>query len=136
MQQNHEDDKSAICDLLTTSMCREAMKKNSNNSLKYWKKTAAEYGMEINSDRSKILINSIKSGPSNKIRMNGKALEEVDQFKYLGSTESKDGISIREVKIRRAQAYLAMTRLAMLWKTTPSVFLQRLNSTSHLSLWM
>ena len=51
-----------------------------------------------------------------------------DQFKYLGSTQTKDGTSIKEVKIILVQAHSAMTRLAILWKTMPSVFLQRYNS--------
>ena len=43
--------------------------------------TAAEYGMEISSDKSKILVNSIKPRPSTNIPMDRKMLEEVDQFK-------------------------------------------------------
>ena len=42
-------------------------------------------------------------------------LEEVDQFKYVRSTETKDGTSIKEVKIRLVQAHSAMTRLAIPW---------------------
>ena len=45
--------------------------------------------------------------------MNGKALDEVDQFKYLRSTQTKDGISIKEVKIRLVQAHSATTRLVV-----------------------
>ena len=67
--------------------------------------------MEISSDKSKILVNSIKPRPSTNIQVG-----EVDQFKYLGSTQTKDGISVKEVKIRLAQAHSAMTRLAILWK--------------------
>ena len=54
----------------------------------------------------------------------------VDQFKYLGSTQTTKtkGTSRKEVKISLAQAHSAI-----LWKTTPSVFLQRLNSANHLS---
>jgi hypothetical protein len=78
--------------------------------------TAAEYGMEISSEKSKILVNSTKPRPSTNIQMNGQTLEEVDQFKYLGSTQTKDGTSVKEVKIRLAQAHSAMARLAILWK--------------------
>ena len=46
--------------------------------------------------------------------MNGKTLEEMDQFKYLGSTQTKDRTSIKEVKIRLARAHSAMTRLEIL----------------------
>ena len=44
-------------------------------------------------------------------------LEEVDHFKYLGSTQIKDGTSLKEVKIRLAQAHSAMIRLAVLLKS-------------------
>ena len=77
--------------------------------------TAAVYGSEISSDKSKILVNSIKPTPSTNTWIK-KMLEEVDQFKYLGSTQTKDGASIKEVKIRLAQVHSALTRLAMLWK--------------------
>ena len=72
--------------------------------------TVAEYGMEISSDKSKILVNSPKPRPSTNILMNGQTL------KYLGSTQTKDGTSAREVKIRLVQAHSSMTRLAILWK--------------------
>ena len=48
--------------------------------------TAAEYGMEISSNKSKILVNSIKSRSPTKIQMNGQTVEEVGQIKHLGST--------------------------------------------------
>ena len=49
--------------------------------------------------------------------MNGKTLEEVDQFKNtLDPHKPKDGTSMKEVKIRLAHAHSAMTRLAILWK--------------------
>ena len=70
--------------------------------------------MEINSDKSKILVNSIKLRPSANIWMNGKTLEELDRFKYLGSTQTNDGTSVKEVKIRLTQAHSAMTWLAIL----------------------
>ena len=73
--------------------------------------TAAKYGMEISSDKSKILVNSINPRPSTNIQINGQTLEEVDQFKYIGSTQTKDGTSVEEVKIRLAQAHSAITGL-------------------------
>ena len=48
--------------------------------------------------------------------MSGKAIEEVDQFKYQGSTQTKDGMSIKEIKIILAHAHSAITRLAILWE--------------------
>ena len=43
-------------------------------------------------------------------------MEEVDQLKYQGCTQTKYGTSIKEVKIRLAQPHSAMTRLTILWK--------------------
>ena len=83
--------------------------------------------MEISSDKSKILVNSIKPRPSANIQMNEQTLEEVDQLKYLGSTQTKDGNSVKEVKIRLVQAHSAMTWLAISGKTKPSN-----NNISHL----
>ena len=39
----------------------------------------------------KILFNSTKPRPSTNIWMNGKMLEEAEQFKYLESTQTKNG---------------------------------------------
>ena len=70
------------------AICWKAVKKNSNNLMNDWRQTAAGYGMEISSDKSKTSVNSIKPRPSANICMNGKTLEKVDQFKYLGSTQT------------------------------------------------
>ena len=55
--------------------------------------TDAGYGKEIRSNESKILVNIIKPRPFTNIRMNVKVLEEVNQFKYLGFTQTKDETS-------------------------------------------
>ena len=73
--------------------------------------TAAEYGMEISSEKNKLLVDSIKPRPATNIQMNGQTLEEVDQSI---SKISKDYTG--------AGTLPAMTRLAILWKTKPSVF--------------
>ena len=88
------DDCFATWGLLTISISWEAVEKNSNNSLK----TAAGYGMEISSDKGKIMVNSIKTIPFSNIWVNGKVLKEVDQFKHLGSTHNKDGTSQRKYR--------------------------------------
>ena len=46
--------------------------------------------------------------------MNGKTLEELDRFKYLGSSQTKDGTSVEEGKIRLTQAHSDMSRLGIL----------------------
>ena len=69
--------------------------------------------MEISSDKRKILVNSIKPRPFT--NMNGNTLEDVDQFRYPGSTQTKDVTSVKTVKLRPVQAHSAITRLAKLW---------------------
>ena len=80
-------------------------------------KTAVDYGMEISSDKGKILVTSIKRRLSTNIRMNRKVLEEVDQFKYLVSAQTKDGTSKKEANVRLAQTQSPMTTLAIPWKS-------------------
>ena len=80
-------------------------------------KAAGAYGMEVSSEKSKILVNSHKQLPKTNITMNGQILEEVENFKYLGSTLSKDGSSTKEIKIRLGLATSAMTRLNNIWKS-------------------
>ena len=43
--------------------------------------------------------------------MNGENLEEVDQFKYIGATFTKDGSNDSEIKLRLSQATSAMVML-------------------------
>ena len=88
-----EDDRFATCNLLTILVFWKTVKNNCNNSLNGWRKQQQYYGMEIGSDKSKILVESTKTWPSTKIQMNGKVLEEVYLFKYLGSTQTKHGTS-------------------------------------------
>ena len=64
--------------------------------------------------------------------MNGKTLEEVDQFKYLESTQTKDGTLIKEVKIRLVQAHAEIT--ATLWKNKAISFPTMITRKAH-ELW-
>ena len=59
-----------------------AVKKNSQQLTERLDKSADRYGVELNPDKSKIIVNSIKSRPSTNICMNGRALKVVDKFKY------------------------------------------------------
>ena len=74
-------------------------------------KKVAGYGLEISSDKSKILVNSIKPRLSTNIWINGKTLEAMDQFKYLGSAQTK-GINkgTKDHTGAVALAHSAMTR--------------------------
>ena len=71
---------------------------------------AGAYGMEASDEKSKVMVNSANN-TSAQIFMNGKQLEEVDAFKYLGATLTKDGKSATEIKIRLGVATSALARL-------------------------
>ena len=49
--------------------------------------------------------------------MNGQQLEEVDAFKYLGSTLTKNGRSSTEIKTRIGAATSAMAKLNKIWRS-------------------
>ena len=55
------------------------------------------------------MVNTCKSTYTD-INLYGWKLEEVAQLIYLGSTLTKDGSSNQEIRIRLAQATLAMVR--------------------------
>ena len=49
--------------------------------------------------------------------MNGELLEEVNSFKYLGATLTKDGTSLAEIRIHIATATVATAKLKHIWKS-------------------
>ena len=53
----------------------------------------------INYEKSKILVNSAKARSPTNIKMNGQMLEEMKQFKDLGSTQIIDGKLVRKVRV-------------------------------------
>lgn len=78
---------------------------------------AGAYGMEVSSEKSKVLVNGTDDTTSATIFMNGQQLEEVANFKYLGATLTKDGRSTTEIKTRLAMATSAMAKLNNIWKS-------------------
>lgn len=77
---------------------------------------AGAYGMEVSTEKSKVLVNSTTNTHA-EIYMNGQQLEEVDAFKYLGATLTKDGRSTIEIKTRLAIATSAMAKLSKIWRS-------------------
>ena len=57
---------------------------------------ATAYGMDVSTEKSKIMTNSTNNIYA-VISMNGQKLEEGTSFKYLGATLCKDGICSAEV---------------------------------------
>jgi hypothetical protein len=80
---------------------------------------ANAYGMEVSTEKSKVMVNSTRDISAN-ITMSGQQLEEVANFKYLGATLSKDGTCTTEIRIRIATATAAMARLTKIWKSNIS----------------
>ena len=78
--------------------------------------SARAYGMEVSTTKSKTMVNSSSDIHAN-ITMNGDLLEEVDRFKYLGATQSKDGSCTAEIRTRIAIATSAFARLSRIWKS-------------------
>ena len=81
--------------------------------------TAGAYGMEISTAKSKVMVNSTNNA-SVSIIMDGKKLEEVSSFKYLGATLTKDGTCKTEICIWIATATAVMARLTRVWKSNIS----------------
>ena len=55
-------------------------------------KTSTAYGIEINADKTTLMTNNT-SGINTEIKVNGKKLETVTSFKYLGSVITDEGYS-------------------------------------------
>ena len=76
-------------------------------------KASTAYGMEISAEKTKLMTNNT-SGINTEIKVNGKKLETVTSFKYLGSVITDEG-SKPEILSRIAQATAASTRLKPVW---------------------
>ena len=77
---------------------------------------ASSVGLKIHPDKSKIMKRNTKSMESIKVR--GKALDEVEHFKYLGSNISADGNLEKEISTRIGLAAQAFSGLKNIWKST------------------
>jgi len=73
-------------------------------------KTCNDYGMEISTDKSKVMSMGTEATKP-EIIVRGNKLEQVETFKYLGAQITKDGRSDKDVKSRLAIATSALTKL-------------------------
>ena len=76
-------------------------------------KASTAYGMEISAEKTKLMTNNT-SGINTEIKVNGKNLETITSFKYLGSLITDEG-SKPEILFRIAQTTAALTRLKSVW---------------------
>ena len=66
--------------------------------------TAENFGMKINTKKTKVMKVSRNVGEEINIMINGSRIEQVKSFKYLGSTMTEDGRCETEIKVRIALA--------------------------------
>ena len=76
-------------------------------------KASTLYGMQISAEKTKLMTNNT-NGISSNIRVNGKKLETVQSFKYLGAIVTDEG-SMPEIRSRIAQTIAALTKLKIIW---------------------
>ena len=76
-------------------------------------KTSTAYGMEISTEKTKLMTTPVASTQT-EIKVNGQKLETVTSFKYLGSVITDKG-SKPEILSRIAQATAALTKLKPVW---------------------
>ena len=72
--------------------------------------TAEKYEMKINIKKTKVMKVSRRTGGSVNIHINGIKLEQVQSFKYLGSTLTDDGRCETEIRVRIALAKEAFSK--------------------------
>ena len=75
------------------------------------KTTSEQKGLAMNVKKTKTMVISKNEDIQAKIKVDGKQLEQVRQFKYVGQTISNEGKSCKEIVIRIAQAKSMFIRL-------------------------
>ena len=77
---------------------------------------AATTGLRVSIKKTQVLrVNANSTSP---IVMNGNILEEVDNFRYLGSVLDKNGGTDEDIKARIGKARTAFVMLGKIWKAT------------------
>ena len=73
-------------------------------------RAADEYSMRININKTKTMVISKTEGKKVEIKVGQHQVEQVEQFKYLGSVITEDGTCSKEIKCRIAIAIQAITK--------------------------
>ena len=79
-------------------------------------KTSSSYGKEISGEKTKLMTNSINDITTDNA-VNGRKLDTVKSFKYLGAVVSDQGFK-PEICSRIAQTTAALTKLKPIWNDT------------------
>jgi hypothetical protein len=77
--------------------------------------TSKNYGLEINTKKTKVMVVSRKCEKIS-ITCNGGILEQVESFRYLGAIVEENGNGGREIRARLGMARTIMGSLTALWK--------------------
>jgi len=77
---------------------------------------SARYNMYTNAQKSKIMVVSRQDNIPVQVDHEGESLEQVHDFKFLGSYKSTDGDCTKEIKRRIALARQKAVVLANIWK--------------------
>ena len=78
---------------------------------------AEQVGLNINSKKTKVMSINAPTNPPISIYKN-EAVEEVDEFSYLGSIVSNDNGTSKEIKSRIQKARVTFCQLKNIWKST------------------
>ena len=76
---------------------------------------AIKVGLKINEQKTQVLRKNARTDES--IHVNGKTLEDVQEFNYLGSKITTDGNCMKEINSRISKAGQAFGMLRNIWKT-------------------
>ena len=88
---------------------------------------SAQYNMQINVKKTKAMVVTRNEGIQVKLEHEGEYLDQVKDFKFLGSYKSADGDCTNEIKRRIAMARQKAVELTTIWKDK--------NVTSALKKW-
>ena len=85
-------------------------------------KTTTRYKMEIGPDKTKVMTNN-PNGFKREIKIKGRRLEEVENFKYLWAIISNEGSKPETLsRIARQQTTAALSRLKIIWRDNLACF--------------
>jgi hypothetical protein len=74
--------------------------------------------MQINEEKTKVMVvTEAKVKIKTNITINGKQIEQVDKFSYLGSTLTSDNTSETDIRKRCGMATTAFGKLDKIWKS-------------------
>ena len=76
---------------------------------------AATVGLRINADKTKVMVIGVQ-GQTQAVKVEGKPVEEVSEFCYLGSVIAGDGSCDKDIRTRLGKANSTFGRLLNIWK--------------------